>query len=330
MTEAQKEEFIKVGSGAMAGVGVGALGAAMTLGIVSLPTQADAASECPAHLCEDDLVYDAEDGSVTLEALSEEDLPINENSVEVDSTEDVSVNFDLAIYSDSPLATQVTDSMTFDVAYAAARAEVGMGGVFTWRGNIFNTYTAEEWEAMNPTQQEEYFVNMDSPALDAENLNSGYINVSPSTMTPSNAPSGAEYPAHWGQGGGTVYHATMGASVEEVERFIPTDGDVHVVSLDVNRDGVIDGIGTDVNHDGRIDVVTYDPNEISEFPAEVAGVSPSNAEPVFDGADSFSEKVTEVEITFDDVADEVSSTIDPANLDTDITNIEDTDLPDGL
>lgn len=328
MTQQQKEEFLKVGSGAVAGMGVGALGAALTLGIVSFPTEADAASECPAHLLEEDVMYDA--AGPELAALSEEDLPISENSVEADSSAENSVLFDVSIYSDAPLASQVNDSMTFDVAYATARAEVGAGGIFTWKGNIFNTYTAEEWKAMNPTQQEDYFASMDSPALEVENLDSGYINVSPSTMTVSNAPSGAEYPAHWGTGGGTVYHAAMGASVEEVERFIPTDGDIHVVSLDVNRDGVIDGIATDVNHDGRIDVVTYDPNEISEFPSEVAAVSPGAEEIVFDGADSYSDTITSVEIEVENPIEIDFSDTDGSSYETDITNVDDLDLLEGL
>ena len=43
----------------------------------------------------------------------------------------------------------VDDSMSFREAFESARAQVGAGGVFTWRGNIFNTYTADEWKAMS-------------------------------------------------------------------------------------------------------------------------------------------------------------------------------------
>lgn len=42
----------------------------------------------------------------------------------------------------------VDDSMSFSQAFEAARAQVGAGGVFTWHGNIFNTYTADEWKAI--------------------------------------------------------------------------------------------------------------------------------------------------------------------------------------
>ena len=43
----------------------------------------------------------------------------------------------------------VDDNLNFRDAFEAARAEVGPGGVFRWHGNIYNTYTAEEWKAMS-------------------------------------------------------------------------------------------------------------------------------------------------------------------------------------
>lgn len=43
----------------------------------------------------------------------------------------------------------VDDSLSFAEAFQTARTEIGAGGVFHWRGHIFNTYTAEEWTAMS-------------------------------------------------------------------------------------------------------------------------------------------------------------------------------------
>lgn len=50
----------------------------------------------------------------------------------------------------------VSDNMSFGDAFAAARAEVGPGGVFTWHGGVYNTYTVEEWNAMSPTARAEF------------------------------------------------------------------------------------------------------------------------------------------------------------------------------
>ena len=50
----------------------------------------------------------------------------------------------------------VSDDMSFGEAFAAARSEVGAGGVFMWHGNLYNTYVAEEWDAMSPEERAEF------------------------------------------------------------------------------------------------------------------------------------------------------------------------------
>ena len=54
------------------------------------------------------------------------------------------------------VATTVNDDMSFGQAFQAARAELGPGGVFEWHGHVYNTYYAEEWDAMSPQQQAEF------------------------------------------------------------------------------------------------------------------------------------------------------------------------------
>lgn len=54
------------------------------------------------------------------------------------------------------VATTVNDDMSFGDAFAAARSEVGPGGVFEWHGQIYATYTAEEWGGMTAEQRSEY------------------------------------------------------------------------------------------------------------------------------------------------------------------------------
>ena len=50
----------------------------------------------------------------------------------------------------------VNQNLSFGEAFAAARAEVGAGGVFIWHGQLYNTYTADEWQAMNDAQRDEF------------------------------------------------------------------------------------------------------------------------------------------------------------------------------
>lgn len=61
----------------------------------------------------------------------------------------------------------VTDDMSFGEAFATARQAVGGGGVFHWRGNVYNTYTKEEWNAMTPAERNE-FARAAQPEITAE------------------------------------------------------------------------------------------------------------------------------------------------------------------
>lgn len=55
-----------------------------------------------------------------------------------------------------PVATHVNDGMSFSEAFAAARAEVGAGGAFEWRGHVYGTFYADEWNSMSADEREAY------------------------------------------------------------------------------------------------------------------------------------------------------------------------------
>jgi len=79
-----------------------------------------------------------------------QELMAKDSSVEADAT-DVK-------------ATTVSDDLSFKDAFNTARAELGPGGVFAWRGNLYNTYTGDEWNAK--TRQEQHdFANQVAPAV---------------------------------------------------------------------------------------------------------------------------------------------------------------------
>jgi hypothetical protein len=56
--------------------------------------------------------------------------------------------------------TVAEDSQSFKEAFDAARAELGPGGVFRWRGNLFNTYTEDEWKNMSDEDKEQFAQNL--------------------------------------------------------------------------------------------------------------------------------------------------------------------------
>ena len=61
---------------------------------------------------------------------------------------------------------QSDDSMSFSQAFAAARAEMGPGAAFCWRGGVYGTYYKEEWQAMTHQQKAEFTEMAVSEAAD--------------------------------------------------------------------------------------------------------------------------------------------------------------------
>ena len=48
-----------------------------------------------------------------------------------------------------PIASSVNGNMSFDEAFATARKELGPGGLFSWHGNTYGTYYADEWDGFS-------------------------------------------------------------------------------------------------------------------------------------------------------------------------------------
>lgn len=74
-----------------------------------------------------------------------------------------------------PLKTTVSgDGQSFREAFDAARAELGPGGVFSWHGNLYNTYTADEWNAMSD-EEKETFAQQISPEVSPEDIDTSEL-----------------------------------------------------------------------------------------------------------------------------------------------------------
>ena len=67
-----------------------------------------------------------------------------------------------------PLSGGAFDHLSFGEAFAAARAELGAGGVFAWRGNYFNTYLREEWQGMSPAERSEFVAQTPTSSTETE------------------------------------------------------------------------------------------------------------------------------------------------------------------
>ena len=148
------------------------------------------------------------------------------------------------------VATSVNDEMSFSQAFAAARAEVGAGGAFEWRGNVYNTYTAEEWNSMTPAQQAEY----------GDHFNwSLHANEAAQTNATAQATAAAETPADTPlvdpdpdvESLGVIHDEEVGTDIGTM-----TVGGQEVYLIDVDPDGVggeFDYAAADLNNNGQID-----------------------------------------------------------------------------
>ena len=83
-------------------------------------------------------------------------------------------NGDASGAADGLKVATVDDSMSFSQAFEAARAQVGAGGVFTWHGNIYNTYTAAEWKAMSH-EDKRLFAEQVKPEIPASEVDTKKI-----------------------------------------------------------------------------------------------------------------------------------------------------------
>lgn len=170
-----------------------------------------------------------------------------------------------------PVATSVDDSMSFGEAFAAARAETGPGGAFEWHGQVYGTYTADEWSGMTAAEKAEYgnhfnwnhidhssshvaqysapasdddieVVSVDHGGAQNDPAASDIDVVSVGYSTPQNDPT------HDIEVIGVVHDADTGANVAGMI----VDGQ-EVALVDVNGDMEFDYMAADANGNGNIE-----------------------------------------------------------------------------
>ncbi len=144
------------------------------------------------------------------------------------------INITVVDYGNLEVADGITDDMSFAQAFATARAELGAGGVFEWHGNLYNTYTVEEWDSMSHTQQDDFAgnVTLDTP-IPADDP--GYFQEAEMTVEPQVEVLGVEY------------RPDVEANVAEM-----TIDNNEVFLIDVDNNGIMDVLAGDINGDGEL------------------------------------------------------------------------------
>lgn len=157
---------------------------------------------------------------------------------------------------------QVSDNASFAEAFADARAQVGAGGTFEWKGNVYSTYTEEEWNNMSASERAQFQSKVDYQSIAGESNE-----VKP---TPAPTPTAVQEPANVGEEA-TPANAEMvddqsgnnGIKVLGVETVVDSEGNPVTLAavelegeqallVDVDNNGIMDVMIVDENGDGQI------------------------------------------------------------------------------
>lgn len=246
-------KLVKIGAAGLAGLAIGAVGFMTTSAALS----ADESIDAIVVDDEDEELGAVEDG----EAVAE---------VNVDELADGAIDF----------AASVNDDMNFSEAFTAARAEVGAGGAFVWHGNVYGTYTAQEWNSMSPADQQAFGSHFNWNQIDGEHQQQESEAVAPAadSVSVGNQAEATGETGETGETGQTGQTGQTGGTTEEPEvevvgivqdntmgiGYVEMRVDGHeTYFIDQDGDGTIDVIVSDINDNGELD-----PGETQDVSAE--------------------------------------------------------------
>lgn len=202
----------------------------------------------------------------------------NEAEEDDDNHKDVLSNPEW-VDNDIAVATTVNDDMSFGEAFAAARADVGPGGCFEWRGNVYGTYTAEEWNHMTADERADWSDHFSWNHIDRSQSNVAQHSTT-AQHNSSNATGGDDdievVSVNHIESNDVVHHqhnahqVSNEVEVQSADPEIEILGVVHdnesnvnvagmnidgqdVILIDVDNDLTFDFVASDVNGNGQID-----------------------------------------------------------------------------
>ena len=223
-----------------------------------------------------------EDEPVKTENIQEEPAKVEEQSIPVVETPQPAPNPEevLLATDEGVRIAQVNDDVSFSQAFADARAQVGPGGAFEWRGHVYSTYYEEEWNNMSAEERANYQSKIDyetvagepTPSKPSTTTTEEVTDVTPTVETATAEPSLAANAEMVDE-----QSAQGGIKVLGVEAVVDPQGNPMTIAaieidneqallVDVDNNGMMDVIMVDENHDGQISE-----NEI--YDASDAGIS---------------------------------------------------------
>jgi hypothetical protein len=159
---------------------------------------------------------------------------------------------------------QVNDDVSFNEAFADARAQVGAGGVFEWHGHVYSTYYEEEWSKMSSAEKADYQAKIDYSAV---------TDGSDATYTASNNTASTHTATQHEHVAVDTDQPAMDTNATLVDNQ-PDSAEIKVLGVEVVQDGSgqqmtvaalnVDGhssLMVDVDMDGQMDLLAVDVND---------------------------------------------------------------------
>jgi len=187
-------------------------------------------------------------------------------------TETLTVEVDMPIAS---VSNSNSESMSFNQAFAAAREELGPGGVFVFEGDIYHTYSASEWNNMSEADRLEF---------------SGSISIQNADVTEAPASedvfidNGVEPNSDLNPSQETETENVESEEMEIIGYDLDNDGvaDMYVFDLDENGvadvlidsdvDGVYDVIAMNVDFESDADISEYETYDVEIYPEDLVDI----------------------------------------------------------
>lgn len=173
---------------------------------------------------------------------------------------------------------QVDDDASFNEAFADARAQVGPGGVFEWRGHVYNTYYESEWENMSPAERAEYQSKIDYNAVtdgsdataNVQTETTTETVVAPDAQMVDNQPENTEVKVLG------VEVMTDAEGNQATIAGLEIDGQAAIM-VDVDNDGMMDVIAVDEDGNGQLsENEVYDASELNISTQDLMAQVPGN------------------------------------------------------
>lgn len=213
-------------------------------------------------------------GGVASAALAATTIHASED-VESDETTLTGVDGTAHVDGSVPVA-QVSDDMSFSDAFNAAHDQVGPGGVFVWHGQVYSTFTDDEWNSMTPAEQAEFgnhvHVQYDEPShASAEPTGTHAEQVAhaetqePQVMVVQQPgiTNGTEGEVPQVEPEVLAYETVSGADGSQMDVAVVSVGGQEFGVYDVNQDGTADLMVADENNNQQIEE-----NEIHDISSE--------------------------------------------------------------